>query len=411
MATLHPTRRIQALVPLYTQRFACIGSDCEDTCCSGWRVTIDKKTFTTYKQSTNPQLVDRLESKVKRVRSQSSDSNYARMELDPKTGDCPMIEEHLCSIQKELGEDKLSNTCFTFPRVSKEFGGIHQQALTLSCPEAARLALLADDAMSFTQSEITVRPDTIEKQKPVRGLSLDQMNEVRFFCVQLLKEPELLLWQKLALLGLFCETITEALNNSGQNRVSQIIESMRDVISTRQFAGLFESMQPHYEIQAITFTLLWKSKNTITNSLVQREIQELIQKGLGADDSGHVNETELINRYKQGVVRMPEALKEAPFFLENYLVNEMFRENFPFGHKLPYDHYLRIIIRFGLVRFMLATQCADENNLPTLKTLTQTVQAFCRRYQHDHKFAVNVNNCFNNSGWSDLQKIYKFLKT
>jgi lysine-N-methylase len=171
-------------------------------------------------------------------------------------------------------------------------------------------------------------------------------------------------------------------------------------------------MKPHYEIQAITFTLLWKSKNTTSNSWVQREVQASILKGLGVDmQSGQVDDTELINRYKQGVLRIPEALKDAPFFLENYLVNEMFRENFPFEQSLPYEHYLRIIIRFGLVRFMMATQCATENELPSLKTLTQTVQSFCRRYQHDSKFAQSINTCFNNSGWSDLQKVYRFLKT
>ena len=56
MATLHPTRRIQALVPKFVDRFSCIGSACEDTCCSGWQVTIDKKTFNAYKASKNPKL-------------------------------------------------------------------------------------------------------------------------------------------------------------------------------------------------------------------------------------------------------------------------------------------------------------------------------------------------------------------
>jgi hypothetical protein len=54
---------------------------------------------------------------------------------------------------------------------------------------------------------------------------------------------------------------------------------------------------------------------------------------------------------------------------------------------------------------------SDDENLPSLNVLTQTVQTFCRRFQHDSQFAINVNNCFSNSGWSDLQKIYRFLKT
>ena len=101
MATLHPIRRIQALVPLYAQRFSCIGPECEDTCCAGWNVSIDKKTFNAYRQSKNPHLADRLENQVKRTRSQASDRNYARVELSPTTAACPMIEDHLFSIKKE----------------------------------------------------------------------------------------------------------------------------------------------------------------------------------------------------------------------------------------------------------------------------------------------------------------------
>ena len=412
MAILHPTRIVKALVPLYAERFSCIGSNCEDTCCAGWRVTIDKKTFINYKQSKNPHLTERFENNLRRIRSQASDSNYARMDLDPETGNCPMIEEHLCSIQKELGEDKLSNTCATFPRYSKEVGGVYQQALTLSCPEAARLALLASDGMEFTQTNLTIRPETIEKQKPILGLSLDQMNEVRFFCIQLLKSQDLMLWQKLALLGLFCESLTEALKRGGQKQTAEITESMRALIEKGQFATLFESMQPEYEIQAVTFALLWQLKVTGITSKMQRSVQDAIGKGLDADkDSGQVDEAKLIDRYKQGVKNLPAALIDAPFFMENYVINEMFRENFPFGNPSPYEHYLKLITRFGLVRFMLASQCANEKELPPLNALTQTVQIFCRRFQHDTNFAINVNDCFNNSGWSDLQKVYRFLKT
>lgn len=412
MATIHPVRRLQALIPLYVERFSCIGSACEDTCCAGWRVSIDKKTFKTYKQLENHKLTALLDSKVKRVRSQASDSNFGRIELNPQTAECPMIEDQLCSIQKELGEDKLSNTCFSFPRVSTEVGGVYQQSLTLSCPEAARLALLADDAMEFKQSEITVRPETIEQRKPLLGLTSQQMNDVRFFCIQLVKSPDLLLWQKLALLGVFCENLTEALKNGGQEKVYQIIEEMSHLFSSGQFFNLFENMKPQYEIQAVTFALLWRLKNQGLTSKYQREVHDSISKSLGASsESGKLPVSELTAHYEKGVNRIPEALKDAPFFLENYVLNEMFRENFPFGQAFPYEHYLRLITRFGLVRFMLASQCAEDENLPSLSSLSQTVQTFCRRFQHDNQFAVNVNNCLNTSGWSDLQKIFRFLKT
>lgn len=410
MATLHPTRRIQVLTPKFAERFQCIGSQCEDTCCTGWRVDIDKKTFKYYRQTTSPILSERLKA-VKRVRTETTETNYGRIELIPETGACPMIEDQLCSIQKELGEDKLSNTCFTYPRTAVDAGGFYQQALTLSCPEAARLALLATDAFEFSQTQAHIRPATIEKLQPRLGLSTEQINEVRFFCIQLIRTEGFELWQKIALVGLFCETLTEALKTNNPNRITEIMATTQELMASRQLSELFESLQPNYEIQAITFAMLWDSKTRSRTSAHQDKVNKAVAAGLGADaETGDVSAEQLIQKYTNGVKKLPQALKEAPLFLENYIVNEMWRETFPYGSEKPFDHYLRLVIRFGLVRFMLAAQCSQEDELPDLNLLAQTVQTFCRRYQHDTQFALKVNGCFENAGWSELQKIYRFLK-
>ena len=34
-----------AISPQYLGNFTCIGSDCEDTCCSGWTVSVNKSAF------------------------------------------------------------------------------------------------------------------------------------------------------------------------------------------------------------------------------------------------------------------------------------------------------------------------------------------------------------------------------
>ena len=42
------------LVPDYISSFACIGSECEDTCCAGWQVPVDKVTYQKYRKVTTP---------------------------------------------------------------------------------------------------------------------------------------------------------------------------------------------------------------------------------------------------------------------------------------------------------------------------------------------------------------------
>lgn len=411
MATLHPTRRIQVIAPKFAEKFECIGSHCEDTCCAGWRVDIDKKTFKAYRQSTNPKLAVRFEKHVKRTRSQASEVNYARIELHPDTALCPMIDEHLCSIQKELGEDKLSNTCFTYPRTSSEMGGVYQQTLTLSCPEAARLALMEQDAMEFIEAGVTVRPEMLEKHLPAQGLSVSQMNDIRFFCINLIKYPGLELWQRLAFLGLFCESLTSALKTGGQSQVTEIMATTQGLLSNDQTAAFFENMQPQYEIQAVTFTMLWNSQNSKRHSDYQYAVHKAVRDGFGVDnDTRQVTEALLTERYVKGLKNLPKALKSAPWLLENYVVNEIWKEFFPFCGTDPFEHYLRLVIRFGLVRFMLAVQCSQEDDLPELSFMVQTVQTFCRIYQHDTTFAQKVNQCFENAGWTELSKIYRLLK-
>ena len=69
-------------------------------------------------------------------------NTFAKIRMDG-ANQCPMLTaDRLCRIQLELGEGYLSTICATYPRIVQEVGGIRETALTLSCPEAARLVLL-----------------------------------------------------------------------------------------------------------------------------------------------------------------------------------------------------------------------------------------------------------------------------
>jgi lysine-N-methylase len=146
-------------------------------------------------------------------------------------------------------------------------------------------------------------------------------------------------------------------------------------------------------------------------SLRQRSTHDAVLAGLGftSADVG-IERSKIFQNYKAGLLGLDEALKNTPNFLENYILNEIFKDLFLSGSSSPLEYYLQLIIRFALIRFMLAAQCADINKLPKIDVLVQTVQVFCRRYQHDRLFAENVNNCFRNAGWIDINKIFRFIK-
>ena len=412
MTTLHPTKTVQSVQPKYVSSFSCTGPACEDNCCTGWTVHIDKKTFNAYRQAKTPELVERLESKVKRVRSLNSETQYARIEMKPVSQECPFMEEKLCGIQKTLGEDKLSDTCATYPRNNRLLGGQHEQSLTLSCPEAARLALLRADAMDFVEGDMRVRPEVIISSKPKHGLSSELVSSVRVFALQLMRTEGLELWQKLAVLGFFCEQLSKYIKTARQAEIPSLLEEVGTMVTSGAIVDALIGLRPDYAIQATVFSSFWQLKINRKLSPVQEAVQKSVALGLGADPVTHeVTKDQLIDRYTTGVTRLPLAMQEVPFLLENYLINEMFNEVFPFGEATAYRHFIKLVTRFGLVRLMLSAQCCDSESVPTKEQMSRTVQVFCRQYQHDTNFAKSVNTALENTGWDSLEKIYRFLRT
>lgn len=106
-----------ALMPQYVRQFSCIGSECEDTCCQGWRVNIDEETYKKYQRVRDLELKPLLKQGIGRVRSNANAQNYGKIKMNSK-GKCPFLSENkLCSIQLKLGADYLSDTCKFYPRV------------------------------------------------------------------------------------------------------------------------------------------------------------------------------------------------------------------------------------------------------------------------------------------------------
>jgi lysine-N-methylase len=266
--------------------------------------------------------------------------------------------------------------------------------------------------MDFIESPAKVRAETIVPIRSKQGLTPEMMASVSLHCLKWMKADNLLLWQKLAALGFFSEQLSDILKNGGHAGVPGLLKNFDAMVSSGAIAEALSAMLPDYVSQAAAFASLWQIKNSRRNSPVQEAVQSRVVKGLGADPDTHfVSQLQLIDHYRAGVQRLPEALQGAPFFLENFLLNEMFSEGFPFAEATPYENFLKLVTHFGLLRFMLAVQCNGQDDLPDLDQMARTVQVFSRKYQHDAGFAKRVNGALKNSGWDSLEKIYRFLRT
>ncbi|HVH47844.1 MAG TPA: flagellin lysine-N-methylase [Labilithrix sp.] len=141
-----------ALAPRYFTRFSCLGGACEDTCCSSWSISVDADHHKKLRRALGQTKADRemFEKSVKRVRSGRTDAKFALIVLNPTTGYCNFLgADKLCSLHRRFGEPILPDVCSTYPRRQSLVGDRMEMTAALSCPEAARQALLPKDAMEL----------------------------------------------------------------------------------------------------------------------------------------------------------------------------------------------------------------------------------------------------------------------
>ena len=119
-------------IPDYYKEFKCTADQCEDTCCAGWQIVVDKKALNRYKRVRGPFL--------KRILTGVDFPNGTFRHKKEKR--CTFLnEKNLCDMYLALGEDSLCRTCRLYPRHIEEFEGVREITLSVSCPEVARILM------------------------------------------------------------------------------------------------------------------------------------------------------------------------------------------------------------------------------------------------------------------------------
>lgn len=111
--------------------FKCTADKCKFTCCAGWDIGIDDETYDKWK-SENHSTEYILKNVIKR-KCGKREEFLINKEIHES---CPLLDSHgLCQVVKNHGEDYLSMTCRTFPRVENIFGENRELSLSCACPE------------------------------------------------------------------------------------------------------------------------------------------------------------------------------------------------------------------------------------------------------------------------------------
>lgn len=121
--------------PNFYPDFHCLGGACPMTCCRDWEIVLDEDAIADYRNAPGP-LKDLIAANL--ITDEEGDVCF-RLRED---GVCTLLDgDGLCPIQRHWGEEHLCVHCGAYPRFNEEYGCLTENAVAISCPEAARLVM------------------------------------------------------------------------------------------------------------------------------------------------------------------------------------------------------------------------------------------------------------------------------
>src|SRR5580704_4363576 len=404
-------RKAKIIRPRYADQFHCIAGACEDSCCVGWNVPIDKPTFDKYQLIPAGSLRASIDVHVllsPRNADGSAPAEYAFMQLPPSKK-CPMHNaDNLCQIQLEQGEGYLSRVCSTFPRKTNTIDNLEETTLTLSCPEAARIVLTNTRLLGDLDKQHTVR--SWDDKPGSHATPISYFWPIREFTVTLLQNRDYALWQRLFLLGTFSRRLETVFEAGAQGNFSALETGFSQAIAKGTLRESMESMPANNALQLDLVLGLAKQRLGATD--FSPRLADCLNDFLAG--IGHESLS-----FEQQCEAYAAAYKDfyEPFFLkfpgtlENLLLNMVLRSVFPFGTGIfanpkaiePARQYALLVMEFALIKGLLIGVAGSRKQAFCLDDVVRTVQLVTKHFEHSENF---VSLCLKMLASKGLDNVY-----
>ncbi|MGL4762235.1 MAG: flagellin lysine-N-methylase [Sarcina sp.] len=203
--------------------FKCTADKCKFTCCSGWDVSIDDATYEKWKNDTTSSYI------LDNITFRDSDDESGYFVNKETSTPCPFLDaKGLCEIVKSHGEDHLSKTCHSFPRVENTFDDTSELTLSCACPEVVEiLASMNDKVKLISESNTSLDSELLELQ--VRKTLVDTISND-----QLTLEYKLMIAYEMLLKLLDMEELTE-------DTISKVLNQYNDASYIKDVASDYKA--------------------------------------------------------------------------------------------------------------------------------------------------------------------------
>lgn len=407
------------LLPGYATAFRCTSSNCEDTCCRGWQIAVDRETFDRYRSMPVEDLRRSLMENIALKGTQQSPENYAAISLH--NAECPLLTtEGLCRIQKDAGEGWLSLTCANYPRNFNRVNGRLEMALDMSCPEAARLALLDPAKMRFaTSSDIAMRtgdfPEIDSSDSQSTGSLHGCFEDIRGLILSLLQNRSYCLEDRLIILGRFCLELEGPPPGTCATQVAALMDRYENLAVDDNVFDTIASVpnEPAALLKPLVLLLEYRLKSEAAGP---RFAECFEQFKLGLQYTNYLPQTSLSRNYAEAkVLHYDGFISRHGYMLENYFVNHVFKTLFPLGpqkcayvkrmYMIPksvFEEYMLLVMQFAMLKNMLIGLAGYYGEEFDTGHALQLIQSFAKSIDHDIPYQQRLLQFFQENNMLNL---------
>lgn len=212
--------------PKYYENFSCIADRCEDTCCAGWEIDIDDKSYEYY-MGIPGEFGEQIRKQIKEYQCEDEDVYETHGFILKEEKRCPFLNErNLCEIILTLGEEAICDVCTNTPRNFLEYGNAREISISPSCAEAGRLIFGSNEKVTFIEKEAAENLEFEESQEDLMIAGV--VRSARDRAIIILQNRKRNIYERICAFLNFSYEVQQCLNTNSFDEVLQLSESKPD---------------------------------------------------------------------------------------------------------------------------------------------------------------------------------------
>ncbi len=373
--------------PAYAKHFHCDGRLCNAKCCRGWLIEVDEATYAKYQRL--PEVDLRRQTLIKLKKSKLGGKYRFQMEGI----NCPMLQQDwLCVLQKNYGEDYLSDTCHQFPRrVHKILPDTVERVLSFACPVAAKLALNQREPMTMEAIKLKGEREKSFFSLPERiETGTAYLLSVQTAAITLLQNRNFSINKRLKMLGIYLTGEVKNTAVESHKVQTDVLVHEADKICWANEVWIRFLLELLDDLYGTAIVLAADDDINYVPAIIQ---------AFHLEGTGKKSLKELTAIYERGQKLFEEqVLERYDYMLEHYLVQEFFGNLYPYKWETGIEgNYAVFLIVYRFMELILLSMMLTDMKVGEAEIIN-LVGRMAQRTNHADLYGKIILQKINNDG-------------